>query len=93
MPGISALTPCVCVCMCVCHSGPVKCRGATLRDVAIYSASVLLVLASFAAGRVRRGGGGSREQGGERQSGRRGQEGVGQASGVEDAAARCGDTF
>ncbi|KAG2447386.1 hypothetical protein HYH02_007714 [Chlamydomonas schloesseri] len=32
--------------------GPVKCRGATLRDVAIYSASVLLVLASFAAGRI-----------------------------------------
>ncbi|KAG2434264.1 hypothetical protein HXX76_007989 [Chlamydomonas incerta] len=32
--------------------GPVKCRGATLRDVAIYSASVALVLASFAAGRI-----------------------------------------
>ncbi|KXZ55820.1 hypothetical protein GPECTOR_2g1371 [Gonium pectorale] len=32
--------------------GPVKCRGATLRDVAIYSASVLLVLAAFWHGRI-----------------------------------------
>ncbi|KAG2490267.1 hypothetical protein HYH03_011222 [Edaphochlamys debaryana] len=34
--------------------GPVKCRGATLRDVAAYSAAVLMVLAWFAHGRISR---------------------------------------
>ncbi|EFJ46155.1 hypothetical protein VOLCADRAFT_93618 [Volvox carteri f. nagariensis] len=35
--------------------GPVKCGGATLRDLGIYIASVVLVLTSFAYGKVRMG--------------------------------------